>query len=76
MEPSWKLRQRAQIFGNLAQTSRSVGGIFGLVNNAVRVSQVNEQLAYLEQSYQDYNQSLQQKMFDVYGEMEDRKSVV
>ena len=58
------------MFGNLAQITRSIGGIAGLVNNAVKVSQVNEQLAYLEQSYQDYNQSLQQKMFDVRGEME------
>jgi len=70
MATSWMLRRRAQTFGNLAQVTRSVGGIAGLVNNAVRVSQVNEQLAYLEQSYQDYNQSLQQKMFDVYGEMD------
>ena len=67
---SWEWRQRAQTFGNLAQVTRSIGGIAGLVNDAVKVSQVNEQLAYLEQSYQDYNESLQKKMFDTYGEFD------
>jgi len=32
------------------------------------VAQVNEQLAYIEQSYQQYNESLLQKVFDARGE--------
>jgi len=70
MKPSWQLRQQAQTFGTLAQITRTVGGLAGMLNDAQRVSQVNQQLAYLEQAYKDYNESLQQKMFDARGELE------
>ncbi len=72
IRPSDITRRKAQMYGNLAGLVRSagglVGGIVGQVYEADRVSQVNRQLAYLEQSYQEYNQGLDQQMFDARGE--------
>ncbi len=60
------------MYGNLAGLTRSIGGLVGgiveQVYEADRVSEVNRQLAYLEQSYQEYNQGLDQQMFDARAE--------
>ena len=52
----------------LRGASRAAGGISRDLYEADRVSQVNRQLAYLEQIYQDYNENLPQQMFDARGE--------
>ncbi len=72
IRPSDIERQKAQMYGNLAGLVRSagglVGGIVGQVYEADRVSQVNRQLAYLEQVYQDLNEGIEDEMFEASAE--------
>ncbi len=52
----------------LSKAAKASGEIFGMMYEADRVSQVNRQLAYIEQSYQDYNEGVDQQMFDSRGD--------
>jgi hypothetical protein len=52
----------------LRETGRAAGSIYSRLYEADRVSQVNRQLAYLEQQYQDFNRSLAQRAFEVQPE--------
>ena len=48
----------------LRGASKAAGGISRDLYEADRVSQVNRQLAYVERSYQEYNQNLSKQSFD------------
>ena len=48
----------------LRGVSKAAGGISRDLYEADRVSQVNRQLAYVERSYQEYNQNLSKQSFD------------
>jgi hypothetical protein len=62
---SWQSRRRAQILSGLAGITRSVGSIIGNLYNAARVNQVNQGMAFLERSFQEYFKDLPTKSFQV-----------
>jgi hypothetical protein len=49
----------------LRQTGEAAHHIYDRIYEADRVAQVNRQLAYIERQYQEFNQSLSQRAFEV-----------
>ena len=58
----------AGITGQIGGIVGQVGGLYQMAKEAERVSEVNRQLAYLEQVYQDLNEGIEDEMFDVRGD--------
>ena len=54
--------------GALHKGAKASGEIFGMMYEADRVSQVNRQLAYIEQSYQNLNEGIEDEMFEASAE--------
>ncbi len=63
-----RLNRLSGIIGQVGGIVGQVGGLYQMAEEAARVSEVNRQLAYIEQSYQDYNEGLDQQMFDSRGD--------